>query len=109
MEIVMSSLKALLFAVAFSLASSVAVLSAADEGGDKGEKIAVTDLPATVKSGFAKEVPGGELTSAKKLGGDKPRYQIKYKFEGKEHQITLAEDGTRTRKKKEDGSDGDEK
>jgi hypothetical protein len=104
----MSSLKALLFAVAFSLASSVAVL-AVDEPADKGEKIAVTDLPAPVKAGFAKEVPGGEVSSVKKLGGEKPRYQIKYKLDGKEHQITLAEDGTRTRKKKADGSDGDEK
>ena len=40
------------------------------------------------------------MTSAKKLGGDKPRYLIMYKLEGKEHQITLGEDGVRTKKAK---------
>ena len=55
-----------------------------------------------------KEVPNGTITSAKKLGGEKTRYQIKYKLEGKEHQITLGEDGIPTRKKKDDKG-GEEK
>jgi hypothetical protein len=67
------------------------------------EKIEVADLPQAVTDGFAKEVPGGTITSAKKLGGEKVRYQLKYKLEDKEHQITLDEQGapTSTKKKKE--------
>jgi hypothetical protein len=52
---------------------------------------------------------GGEMTSAKKLGGDKVRYQIMYKLEGKEHQITLGEDGARTKKARKDGDKEDAK
>jgi hypothetical protein len=76
---------------------------AADEKADKGEKVAVADLPMVVKDSFAKEAAGGEITSVIKLGGDKPRYQIHYKLEGKEHQITLGADGARTQHKKKDG------
>jgi hypothetical protein len=43
------------------------------------------------------------------LGGDKVRYQIMYKLEGKEHQITLGEDGARTKKAKKDGAKDGEK
>ena len=87
------------------LAFSVPLVAmAADEAAS--EKVAVADLPAAVTAGFTKEVPMGEITSAKKLGGDKAgekvRYQIHYKLEGKEHQITLSEEGARTQKKKDE-------
>ncbi len=104
----MRLLKSLFLALILAVSMPVVAMTAEDAA----EKVAVTDLPAPVKSGFTKEVPGGEITSAKKLGGDKPRYQIKYKLEGKEHQITLGEDGVRTQKKKGDkegDKDGDEK
>jgi hypothetical protein len=89
--------------LALLLAVSMPVISMAAEDADKGEKIEVTALPAPVKSGFAKEVPGGEIASVKKLGGEKVRYQIKYKLEGKEHQITLDEAGARMAHKKKEG------
>lgn len=101
----MNSLKALFLALI--LAVSLPVVSVAEE--HAAEKVAVTELPAAVKTGFTKEVPGGEMTSAKKLGGDKVRYQITYKLEGKEHQITLGEDGARTKKAKKDGEKEDHK
>jgi hypothetical protein len=101
----MNSLKALFLALI--LAVSLPVVSLAEE--HAAVKVAVTELPAAVKTGFAKEVPGGEMTSAKKLGGDKVRYQIMYKLEGKEHQITLGEDGARTKKAKKDGEKEDHK
>jgi hypothetical protein len=91
------------------LAFAIPTVSMAEEAAKAEEKIDVAALPAPVKDGFAKEVSGGTITSAKKLGGDKTRYQIKYKSaDGKEHQITLGEDGVPTRKKKEDKG-GDEK
>jgi hypothetical protein len=99
----MSFLKHLLFAVIIALA--LPSISMAEEAEKSAEKIEITALPAPVKDGFAKEVPGGVITSAKKLGGEKVRYQLQYKLEGKEHQITLGEDGVRTRKKKEDKGD----
>lgn len=99
----MSFLKHLLFAIIITLA--LPSISMAEEAEKSAEKIEVTALPAPVKDGFAKEVPGGVITSAKKLGGEKVRYQLQYKLEGKEHQITLGEDGVRTRKKKEDKGD----
>ncbi len=95
------------FLLALILAVSMPVVAMAAE--DAAEKIAVTALPAAVTAGFTKEVPGGEITSAKKMGGDKVRYQIKYKLEGKEHQITLGEDGVRTQKKKEGEKEGGDK
>ena len=101
----MNSLKALFLALI--LAVSLPVVSLAEE--HAAVKVAVTELPAAVKTGFTKEVPGGEMTSAKKLGGDKVRYQIMYKLEGKEHQITLGEDGARTKKAKKDGEKEDHK
>ena len=101
----MNSLKALFLALI--LAVSLPVVSVAEE--HAAVKVAVTELPAAVKTGFTKEVPGGEMTSAKKLGGDKVRYQIMYKLEGKEHQITLGEDGARTKKAKKDGAKDGEK
>lgn len=90
------------------LAFAIPVVSMAEEAAKAEEKIEVSALPAPVKDGFAKEVPGGTITSAKKLGGEKTRYQIKYKLDGKEHQITLGEDGAPTRKKKDDKG-GEEK
>ena len=90
------------------LAFAIPTLSMAEESAKAEEKIEITALPAPVKDGFAKEVPGGTITSAKKLGGEKIRYQIKYKLDGKEHQITLGEDGVPTRKKKDDKG-GEEK
>ncbi len=95
----MNSLKALFLALILAVSTPVIVM--AEE--HAAEKVAVTELPAAVKAGFTKEVPGGEMTSAKKLGGDKPRYLIMYKLEGKEHQITLGEDGVRTKKAKKAG------
>ena len=95
----MNTLKALFLALV--LAVSLPVISVAEE--HAAVKVAVTELPAAVKTGFTKEVPGAEMTSAKKLSGDKVRYQIMYKLEGKEHQITLGEDGARTKKAKKDG------
>ena len=95
----MNTLKALFLALILAVSTPVIVM--AEE--HAAEKVAVTELPAAVKTGFTKEVPGGEMTSAKKLGGDKVRYQIMYKLEGKEHQITLGEDGARTRKAKKEG------
>ena len=95
----MHLLKSLLLALL--LAFSLPLVSMAEEAEKEGEKIELAALPAPVKSGFTKEVPGGEITSAKKLGGEKPRYQLKYKLDGKERQITLGEDGARTQKKKE--------
>jgi hypothetical protein len=87
--------------IALLLSLSLPTMTFAEEADKAAEKIEVAALPQVVKDGFAKEVPGGELTSAKKLGGEKVRYQLKYKLDGKEHQITLGEDGVRTRKKKE--------
>jgi hypothetical protein len=101
----MNSLKA--WFLALILAVSLPVVSVAEE--HAAEKVAVTELPAAVKTGFTKEVPGGEMTSAKKLGGDKPHYLIMYKLEGKEHQITLGADGARTKKAKKDGEKEDAK
>jgi hypothetical protein len=92
-------------AMALVLAFSVPVTHAADEAEKHAEKIEVSALPAAVKDGFTKEVAGGEIISAKKLGGDKVRYQLKYKLDGKEHQITLDEAGMPTRKKKKDGEE----
>lgn len=100
----MSVFKSLFLAAV--LAISTPMISMAAEEADKGEKIEVTALPAPVKDGFTKEVPGGEIASVKKLSGEKVRYQIKYKLEGKEHQITLGEDGARTRKKKDGEKEG---
>ncbi len=91
--------------MALLLAFSLPAISMAEEAEKAAEKIELTALPAPVKDGFAKEVPGGVITSAKKLGGDKVRYQLQYKLDGKEHQITLGEDGARTRKKKEEKGD----
>jgi hypothetical protein len=91
--------------LALLLAFSLPAISMAEEAEKAAEKIEITALPAPVKDGFAKEVPGGVITSAKKLGGDKVRYQLQYKLDGKEHQITLGEDGARTRKKKEEKGD----
>jgi hypothetical protein len=101
----MNSLKALLLALVLAVSSPV--ISMAEE--HAAVKVAVTELPEAVKAGFTKEVPGGEMTSAKKLGGDKVRYQIMYKLEGKEHQITLGEDGVRTKKAKKEGEKEGEK
>ncbi len=92
-------------AIALMLAITTPAIYAADEAEKSAEKIEVAALPAPVKDGFAKEVPGGEITSAKKLGGDKVRYQLKYKLDGKEHQITLDEAGVRTQKKKKEGDE----
>lgn len=100
----MSKLIALLMFLTFTLTLSPCV-SAAEEAEKSAEKIELAALPAPVKDGFAKEVPGGEITSAKKLGGEKVRYQLKYKLEGKEHQITLDEAGVPTKKKKKDGEE----
>lgn len=86
--------------IALLLAISLPTLIVAEEA-DKAEKIEVAALPQAVKDGFAKEVPGGEISSVKKLGGEKVRYQLKYKLEGKERQITLDEAGVPTRKKKD--------
>lgn len=97
----MRNLNTLILALALAVAAPLGGF-AAEEKSDKSEKIAVTELPAAVKDGFAKEAAGGEITSVKKLGGDKVRYQIQYKLEGKEHQITLGEDGARTQHKKKD-------
>lgn len=102
----MNLLKSLV-AAAF-LAFTIPTVSMAEEAAKAEEKIEVAALPAPVKDGFAKEVPNGTITSAKKLGGEKTRYQIKYKLDGKEHQITLGEDGVPTRKKKDDKG-GEEK
>lgn len=99
----MTLMKSLLLALL--LAITTPFVSAAEESEKSAEKIEIAALPAPVKDGFAKEVPGGEITSAKKLGGEKIRYQLKYKLEGKERQITLDEAGVPTRKKK----DGEEK
>lgn len=96
-------------ALALFLAISMPLVVMAEEAPKSAEKIEVTALPAVVKDGFAKEVPGGVITSAKKLGGEKVRYQLQYKLDGKEHQITLGEDGVRTRKKKEDKAEGEAK
>lgn len=101
----MRRLNSFLLALALAVAAPLGGFAADGEKADKAEKIAAADLPAAVKEGFAKEAAGGEITSAKKLGGDKVRYQIHYKLEGKEHQITLGEDGQRTQKKKKDGDD----
>lgn len=95
----MKFIKSLLLTMVLALA--MPMVAVAEEAEKNAEKIEVTALPAPVKDGFAKEVPGGEITSAKKLGGDKVRYQLKYKLEGKEHQITLDEAGVRTKKSKE--------
>ncbi len=99
----MRLLKSLMLAL--MLALSMPMVSMAEEAEKAAEKIEVTALPAPVTDGFAKEVPGGVITSAKKLGGEKVRYQLQYKLDGKDHQITLGEDGARTRKKKEDKGD----
>jgi hypothetical protein len=92
-------------AIALLLAFTFPTINAAEEAEKNAEKVEVSALPAPVKEGFAKEVPGGEITSAKKLGGEKVRYQLKYKLEGKEHQITLDEAGARTAHKKKDEAD----
>jgi hypothetical protein len=68
----------------------------------KEEKIELTAVPDAVKEGFKTAVPGGEMKSAKKLTGTATRYQIKYTLDGKDHQITLGEDGKPTRAKKEE-------
>ena len=99
----MNILKSLLLAL--MLAISMPMIASAEDAEKSAEKIEITALPAAVKDGFAKEVPGGEITSAKKLGGDKVRYQLKYKLEGKEHQITLDEAGVRTKKAKKEGEE----
>lgn len=101
MRIIHSLLLALFLAI-----STPMVAMAVDEA---AEKIEIASLPAPVKEGFAKEVPGGQIISAKKLGGDKPRYRLMYKLEGKDRQITLGEDGMRTRKAKEDKDDDGDK
>jgi hypothetical protein len=93
-------LRTLFLASALALAAPLGGF-AADEA-EKPEKVAVADLPAAVKDTFAKEAAGGEIFTIKKLGGDKPRYQIHYRLEGKEHQMTIAEDGQRTQHKKAD-------
>ena len=98
----MQHINSLLLALALAIAAPLGGF-AADEKAEKAEKVAVADLPMAVKDGFAKEAAGGEITSVKKLGGDKVRYQIHYKVEGKEHQITLGDDGVRTQHKKKDG------
>lgn len=98
----MHRINSLFLALALAVAAPLGSFAAE---GDKAEKVAAADLPAAVKEGFAKEAAGGEITSAKKLGGEKVRYQIHYKLEGKEHQITLGEDGQRTQKKKKDGEE----
>lgn len=87
--------------LAFVLALSMPIVAMAEDAEKSAEKIEITALPAAVTAGFAKEVPGGTITSAKKLGGEKVRYQLKYKLEGKEHQITLDEAGVRTKKSKD--------
>ena len=84
-----------LFAIALGLTSTAWAEDA------KAEKVTADQLPAAVKEGFATEAKGGEITSIKKLGGDKPRYQIHYKLEGKEHQLTLGEDGKPTKHQKD--------
>ena len=99
MKIVKSLLLALM------LALSMPLVAMAEDAEKSAEKIEIAALPAPVKDGFAKEVPGGEITSAKKLGGDKVRYQLKYKLEGTEHQITLDEAGVRTKKAKKEGEE----
>jgi hypothetical protein len=94
------------FLLALLLAVSLPMVSVAEEAEKAAaEKIEVAALPAPVKDGFAKEVPGGEITSAKKLGGEKIRYQLKYKLDGKDRQITLGEDGVPTRKKSDKGDE----
>lgn len=103
----MSFLKSLFLALI--LAISMPMVAMAEEVAKSAEKIEITALPAPVKDGFTKEVPGGVITSAKKLGGEKVRYQLQYKLDGKERQITLGEDGVPTRKKKEDKADGEAK
>jgi hypothetical protein len=90
-------------AIALLIAFALPTINAAEEAEKNAEKVEISAIPAPVKDGFAKEVPGGEITSAKKLGGEKVRYQLKYKLEGKEHQITLDEAGVRTQKKKAEG------
>jgi len=105
----MNIVKTLAFAVFLAFSTPMISLAAEADKTEKEEKIEIAALPAPVKEGFAKEVPGGEIASAKKLGGEKVRYQIKYKLEGKEHQITLGEDGARTRKKKDGEKEGDAK
>jgi hypothetical protein len=95
----MTILKTLLLALI--LAMSVPVALNAIEPAEV--KIELADLPAAVTEGFKTEVPDGVITSARKLTGNSTRYQLKYKAEdGKEHQITLGEDGKPTRKKKAD-------
>ena len=103
----MSFIKSLLFALVLAIA--MPMVSMAEEAEKSAEKIEVAALPAPVKDGFAKEVPGGTITSAKKLGGEKVRYQLQYKLEGKEHQITLDEAGARTKKAKKEGDEKDAK
>lgn len=103
----MTFLKTMLLALV--LACSLPMVAMAEDAEKNAEKIEITALPAPVKDGFAKEVPGGTITSAKKLGGDKIRYQIQYKLEGKDHQITLGEDGVRTRKAKKEGDEKEAK
>lgn len=97
----MRHLNSLLLALALAITAPLGGFAADAEKSEKAEKIAVTELPAVVKEGFTKEVVGGEITSVKKLGGDKVRYQIQYKLDGKEHQITIGADGQRTQKKKD--------
>ena len=54
----MNSLKALFMALILAVSTPVIVM--AEE--HAAEKVAVTELTAAVKSGFTKEVPGGEMT-----------------------------------------------
>ena len=103
----MSFLKSMLLAL--MLAISMPMVAMAEEAEKGAEKIEITALPAAVKDGFAKEVPGGTITSAKKLGGEKIRYQLQYKLDGKDHQITLDEAGVRTRKAKKEGDEKEAK
>ena len=92
----MKLLKSLVFAAVLAFATPTLTYTAETTE----VKIELAELPAVVKEGFTSEVPNGELKSAKKLTGNSTRYQLKYKLDGKEHQITIGEDGKPTRKKK---------
>ncbi len=92
----MSIIKNLMLAAILGMGMSTITAAETQEA-----KIEIADLPAAVSEGFSASVPGAEIKSAKKLTGNSTRYQIKYKGDdGKEHQITIGEDGKPTRAKK---------
>lgn len=88
-------------AVVWSADQAAPVAASAPVATPVATAVAVDQLPAAVKDGFNQEVKGGAITSVKKLGSDDQlRYQIHYKLDGKEHQLTLGTDGKPTRKRK---------